>query len=236
MFEEILPELSFGDNVRPSQVTEAVREKLVSRQKRARLSAIVSVMVIALLFNAGLAIVALNFRPMLPWRFVRTCEVAAIAATALMVWSLHSRRIAFLREASVAPAAVLECNVTTLWGAGSLPSWMRSSARNVTEALEDADNGGSEDVLHIVRVRLRFRPGRASEQLAWDDLRDEVPHLDATKWLLSGGWGTFAYGLKRGSLVSLLYSPRNPKDCRIVQRFHSTDAQVDDFARASRGL
>jgi|SRR5215472_2799768 len=234
MFEELLPQLLFGDNVRPSQVTRAVRKRLVNRQKRVRQSTVVAVILIALLFNVGLGIVAINSQSELPWRLVLMLEVATIAAIALAVWSWHSRRMAFLQEAPVVSAAVMESNSTALWGIGGLPSWMLRSARSFTEALEDADEGASEEVLRIVKVRLRFRPGGASEQLSWDDLREEVPHIDVTKWLLSGGWGTFAYGLKRGSLVSLLYAPQKPKDCRIVQGFHSTQMQIDENKRGPR--
>lgn len=234
MFDEILPELSFGDNVRPSQVTAAIRDRLVIRQKRIRQSAVVAAMVVILLFNAGLALVAISSQGALPWRSVFSWEAAALAAILLAIWSWHSRRTAFLREACAAPAAVLESSATTLWGIGGLPSWMTRSARSLPEALEDQDEGGPEDVLYIVRVRLRFRPGTTSQQLNWDDLRDEVPHVDVKKWLLSGGWGTFAYRLKRGSLVSLLYSPQNPTDCRIVQRFHSRQFQGKELERTSR--
>jgi hypothetical protein len=234
MFEELLPQLTFGDNLRPSQVTRAVRKRLVSRQKRIRQSTIVAVILIALLFNAGLSIVALNSQSELPWRFVLVFDAAAIAAIALTVWSWHARRSVFLQEAPVAPAAVMESNSIALWGIGGLPSWMRRSAQNFTEVLEDAEEGASEEVLHIVKVRLRFRPVGASEQLNWDDLRDEVPHVDVTKWLLSGVWGTFAYGLKRGLLVSLLYAPQKPTDCRIVQAFHSAQSQIEEYKRGSR--
>jgi hypothetical protein len=221
MFDELLPELSFGDNVRPSHVTEPIRDRLVSRQKRTRQSAIVAVIAIVLLFNIGFSLIALEAPSVLTLRSMFVWDLAVTVGMLFAIWSWHSRRIAFLREASVAPAAVMEADLTTLWGFGGLPSWMRGTARNLSDELEDEDEGASEEVIRIVRVRLRFRPGHSSERLTWEDLRDEVPHLDVTKWLLSGGWGTFAYGLKRGSLVSLFYEPQNPRDCRIVPRFHS---------------
>jgi len=229
MFGEILPKLSFGDNVRPSQVTRALRERLITRQKRARQSATVVVVVIVLLFNSGLTIVALNSLGAVPWRSVFLWEGAGLAATVLAIWSWHSRLTAFLQEAPVAVAAVLESTVTTLWGIGGLPSWMRGSARSLGETLEDDEEGTSDEVIRIAKIRLRFRPGFATEQLTWDDLRDELPHVDATKWLFSGGWGTFAYGLKRGSLLSLLYAPESPAHCRIVQRIHSTERRVGEL-------
>lgn len=143
---------------------------------------------------------------------------------ALSVW--HSGRIAFLSDAPVIAAAVMETETIRLAAIGGIPSWMRSSPRNVAETLEREEDGLDSDVLYVVTLRLRFRPGWTNEQLNWDDLRDDVPHVDVTKRLLCGGWGTFACGLKRGSLVSLLYSPQNPRNCRIVQRFHSTQSHT----------
>jgi hypothetical protein len=175
-------------------------------------------MLVLLLFNVGISLIALNAPSVVTLRSVFVSELAVTIAMLFAIWSWHSLRIAFLREASVAPAAVMESDLTTLWGFGGLPSWMRGMARNLSDELEAEDEGTSEEVIRVVKVRLRFRPGDACERLTWDDLRDEVPHLDVTKWLLSGGWGTFAYRLKRGSLVSLLYSPKNPTNCRIIRR------------------
>ena len=221
MFDEILPDLSFGDNVRPSQFTEAIRKRLVSQQKRFCQSAIVALVLVLLLFNVGISLIALNAPSAVTLRSVFGWDLAVTVVILFAIWSWHSRRIAFMWEASVAPAAVMAADLTTLWGFGGLPSWMRGMARNLSDELEAEDEGTSEEVIRIVKVRLRFRPGDASERLTWDDLLDEVPHLDVTKWLLSGGWGTFAYGLKRGSLVSLLYAPANPTYCQVIRRFQS---------------
>jgi len=223
---ELFPELSFGDNIRPSQVTSALRERLVHQQIRLRNSSIVSIICAALLFDVGLGAVARNSPDALAWPTLFAWEATALTAVIFGTWTWYSRRIRFLREAPVTPAAVMKSDTTSLWGV-EIP-WMRSSSRNIAEAVEEDQEGGSQSALHIVKVRLRFRPGTTNEQLNWDDLRDEGPHCDVTRWLGGGGWGTFASGLKVGSLVSLLYSPQNPRHCRIIQRFHSTQSQVEE--------
>lgn len=181
----------------------------------------------ALLLDLGLGVAVLSSSPdALPWASVLVWEAVAIVAliSAISVW--HSLRSAFFRDAAVITAAIMETNTIRLAAMGGIPSWMRSSPRNMAEALELKEKGLDSDVLHVVTLRLRFRPGWANEQLSWDDLRDDVPHVDVTKRLLCGGWGSFGHGLKRGSLVSLLYSPQNARKCRIVQRFHSTQTQI----------
>jgi hypothetical protein len=217
---ELLPDLSFGDNLRPSQFTPALRQRLLGKQSRTRRSFILSVIGIALLFDLGLGVTVLNSSPVaLPWASLVAWQVVALVAVILAMSFWHSRRSAFFRDAAVITAAVMEANAIRLAAIGRIPFWMRSSPRNVSEGLEAEEQGLDSDVLYLVTFRLRFRPGWTNEQLSWDDLREDIPHVDATKRLLCGGWGTFAYGLKRGSLVSLLYSPQNARNCRIVQRF-----------------
>lgn len=98
---------------------------------------------------------------------------------AVSVW--HSGRIAFLSDAPVIAAAVMETETIRLAAIGGIPCWMRSSPRNVAETLEREEDGLDSDVLYVVTLRLRFRPGWTNEQLNWDDLRDDVPHVDVTK-------------------------------------------------------
>ena len=223
---ELLPVLSFGDNLRPSQFTPALRQRLLGQQSRTRRSFILSVIGIASLFDLGLGVAVLNSSANgLPWASFVAWQVVALVAVILAISFWHSRRSAFFRDAAVITAAVMEANAIRLAGIGGIPSWMRSSPRNVAEALELEEQGLDSDVLYLVTLRLRFRPGWTNEQLGWDDLRDDIPHVDVTKRLLCGGWGTFAYDLKRGSLVSLLYSHQNARNCRIVQRFHSTQIE-----------
>jgi hypothetical protein len=222
---DLFPELSFGDNVRPSQVTSALRERLVQQQIRRRNSCLVSIICAALLFNVGLGAVARNSPGALAWPSFFALEATALTGIIFGTWMWYSRRIRFLREAPVTPAAIMESDTTSLWGV-EIP-WMRSSPRSIAEAVEEDQEGDSQSSLHIVKVRLRFRPGTTKEQLNWDDLGDEVPHCEVIKRLGGGGWGTFASGLKVGSLVSLLYSPQNPRHCRIIQRFHSTQSQIE---------
>ena len=222
---DLFPELLFGDNVRPSQVTSAFRERLVHRQRRLRNSSILSIICAALLFDVGLGVVARSSPDALTWPSLFAWEATALAGVIFGTWTWYSRRIRFLQEAPVTPAAVMESDTTSLWGV-EIP-WMRNSPRNIAEAVEEDNEGSSQSSLHIVKVRLRFRPGTTNDQLNWDDLRDEVPHCDVTR-RLGGGWGTFASGLKVGSLVSLLYSPENPRHCRIIQRFHSTQSQIEE--------
>lgn len=227
---DLLPDLSFSDNLRPSQFTSALRRRLLGQQSRTRRSFIRSVIGMALLFDMGLGVAVLSSSPdALPWASVLAWEAIAIVAVIIAISIWHSRRSAFFRDAAVITAAVMEATSISLPAIGGIPSWMISSPRNIAEALEQEKEGLHSDVLYVVTLRLRFRPGWTNEQLSWDDLRDEVFHVDVTKRLLCGGWGTFAYGLKRGSLVSLLYSPENARNCLIVQEFHPAQNQIDQM-------
>jgi len=133
----LIPEFSFGDNVRPSQVTPALRERLVGQHIRVRNKAILAVIGTALLLDLGLGIGIVTSSEPLPWRSVFAWEAAAMSAILFPIWIWHSRRIAFLREASVIAAAVMESDTSNLPIGGDWDSWwLRSSPRNTAEALE----------------------------------------------------------------------------------------------------
>lgn len=221
---DLLPELSFGDNVRPSQVTSHLREELGDWERRRRKLLLLGpsgfMLLATVVLFSGLSY---DIRPFTPWINVFVPGLGAWAAYTVAIWVIYYRRIGLLRDAQVTTAAVIEKDTTTLWALGGSRrgSWSTPSARNVRESLNQSDTGMNEDAPHIVTVRLRFVPGMASEHLDWPDLRDEIPHCDVTKRVRGGGWGTFMGELKQGSLVTLLYSPDNPKRCRIVQRFRS---------------
>lgn len=221
---DLLPELSFGDNLRPSQVTPHLREDLADWERRRRNLLLLGPSGLMLLGSValftGLSHVT---RPITSWIDIVVPELGAWAAYIFLVCVIYSRRIRFLRDAPVTAAAVVEKDTTTLWvlGASQRASWSTPSARNIRESLNQSDTGIDEDAPHIVTVRLRFVPGLPNESLDWPDLRDEIPHCDVRKRVRGGGWGTFMGELKQGSLVTLLYSPDNPKRCRIVQRFKS---------------
>lgn len=221
---DLLPELSFGDNLRPSQVTPHLREELADWERRRR--NLLLLMPSGLMLLASVVLftrVSYDIRPFTPWIYIFAPELDAWTAYILVVCVIYSRCIRFLRDAQVTTAAVVEKDTTTLWALGGSQrgSWSTPSARNISEYLNQSDTGMNEDALHIVTVRLRFVPGMPNEHLDWPDLRDEIPHCDVTKRVRGGGWGTFMGELKQGSLVTLLYSPDNPKRCRIVQRFRS---------------
>ena len=221
---DLLPELSFGDNLRPSQVTPHLREDLAGWERRRRNLLLLGPSGLMLLGSVVLFTgLSYDTRPFTPWINILVPELGAWAAYVLAVCVIYSRRIRFLRDAHVTAAAVIEKDTTTPWalGASQNGSWLTPSARNIRESLTQSDTGVDEDAPHIVTVRLRFVPGRPNENLDWPDLRDEIPHCDVTKRVRGGGWGSFLGELKQGSLVTLLYSPDNPKRCRIVQRFKS---------------
>jgi hypothetical protein len=190
--------------------------------------------------------VSYDTRTFTQWINIFAPELTAWAVYILAVCVMYSRRIRFLRDAQVTTAAVIEKDTTTLWALGESQrgSWSTPSARNIREYLNHGDTGVNEDAPHIVIVRLRFVPGTPNEHLDWPDLRNQIPHCDTTKRVRGGGWGTFMGELKQGSLVTLLYSPDNPKCCRIVpavqitRRFGLTRHQKRHFTSRSdrRGL
>ena len=221
---DLLPELTFGDNSRPSQVTPKLRAELADweRCRRNLLVLVPSTLMLvgSLIVFAG---VSNDARPLTPWTRMLGSQIGAWAIYVLAICLIYSRRIRFIRDAEVTTAAVIDKDTTTLWALGPSQrgSWATSLARNMREALNESDAGADEDAPHIVKLRLRFIPGFPNEDLGWLALRYEVAHCDVTKRLHGGGWGTFIGELKQGSLVTLLYSPENPKRCRIVQRFRS---------------
>ena len=221
---DLLPELSFGDNLRPSQVTPHLREELADWERRRRNLLLLVPSGLMLLASVVLFTgVSYDTRSFTPWINIFAPELGAWAVYILAVCVIYSRRIRFLRDAQVTTAVVIEKDTTTLWALGGSQrgSWSTPSARNIREYLNQSDTGVNEDAPHIVTVRLRFVPGMPNEHLDWPNLGDEIPHCDVTKRVRGGGWGTFMGELKQGSLVTLLYSPDNPKRCRIVQRFRS---------------
>ena len=220
---DLLPELSFGDNLRPSQVTTHLREELADWERRRRNLLVLLPSVLVLLASlVAFGGVSYDARPFTSWTSVLALELGTWSAFVLAVCLIYSRRIRFLRDSPVTAAAVIEKNTYTFWASGASlrPSWSTPSARNVRESIIRSDTGG-ESIPSIVIVRLRFVPGLPQEHLEWAALRDENPHCDVTKRVLGGGWGTFMGELKQGSLLALLYSPANPKRCQIVQRFSS---------------
>jgi len=216
---DLFPQFGFRDNLKPSQVTHKVRAEMIEVAQRVRnrmlLVPIIIVAVADLFLYAAISGKALAF----PWAPIFLWQVLVAAAVIATIFVIYRRRIAFLRTALVTPAAIMEIDRTSLWLFGRSSQSPRPATRKVGEASRKGDLGQYEYVPHIVRARLRFIPGIPGDSLDWEELGDEVPHHDVTKWMRGGGWGTFAGELKQGSLVSLLYSPDNPKHCRIVKGF-----------------
>ena len=215
---DLLLELSFGDNVRPSQVTPEVRARLVQPEivKRRYLAmAPIIACGIADLFLLGYTE---SYGFTVGWSHILAAEVAAALALICAIVAFYGRRMRFLHEAAVTTGAVLDSETHSYVG----PSLLGSSRPREMRA--DENDQQWNDIIHLVTIRLRFAPGVTNEDGPEHLLREDVPHLDVTK-RLRGGWGTFASGLKAGSLVSLLYSPANPKRCRIVNlsRHHQED-------------
>lgn len=221
---DLLPELSFGDNLRPSQVTPKLREELAGGERRRRNQLALAASI--LMFVSSLVLFAQvpdDARAFTPFARIVGLETSVLAVFVLAIFLTYSRRISFCHEAEVTSAAIMDKQTTALWalGAGRWSSWATPTARTLREALNMEDDGTNGDVPHIITLRLRFVPGSPDTHLDWSALRDEIPHCDVTKRACGGGWGTFMGGLKQGALVALLYSPGNPKCCRIVQRFAS---------------
>ena len=220
---DLFPELGFRDNLKPSQVTHKVRAEMIEVEQRGRNRMLFVPFVIVVVADLFLyAIITGKGEAALQWTQILLWQVLGVAAALVLIFLFYRRRTEFLRNASVTPAAVMEIDRTSLWflGAGNRRS-SRPPARNVREAVRKEDLGEYEYVPHIVKARLRFIPGIPGDSLDWDELGDEVPHHDVTKWMSGGGWGTFAGELKQGSLVSLLYSADNPRRCLIVKGFSS---------------
>ena len=221
---DLLAELSFGDNLRPSQVTARLRTELADREKRTRRQLLAAPLALLLIVNVVLfAQVTADVRPFMLWNRILILQLIVLAMYfATVVW-IYWRRLRFIQEAELTTAVVLEKETISLWalGAGNINSWVPGSPKNIREAVMMEDEGSRDDVPHIVKLRLRFIPGSTNENLDWAALKDGIPHTEVTKRLRGGGWGTFMGDLKQGSLVTLLYSVDNPKHCRIVQAFAS---------------
>ena len=221
---DFFPELSFGDNLRPSQVTPELRQELADWERRRRNPLLIVPSFLMLFCSlAVIAGVSNEVRPFTSWLAMLGSLIGVWVIYALVIWLIYSRRIRFLHNAEVTTAAVIDKETTSLWAlGGSLRgSWSTPLPKSIQESLNLEDDGSEETVPHVVKLRLRFIPGVSSEHLDWPALRDEIPHCEVTKRLPGGGWGTFIGELRQGSLVSVLYLPENPKRCRIVQRFKS---------------
>jgi hypothetical protein len=219
---DLFPELGFRDNLKPSQVTHKVRSELIEVEQRARNRMLFVPFVIAGVADLFLyATVSGKGLATLPGAQILLWELLGVAAAVAAIFWFYRGRIEFLHNALVTPAAVMEIDRTSVWLFGRRSQSPRLAARKVGEASRKGDLGQYEYVPHIVRTRLRFIPGIPGDSLDWEELGDEVPHYDVTKWMSGGGWGTFAGELKQGSLLALLYSPQNPRQCQIVKGFSS---------------
>ena len=217
---DILPTWSFGSNLKPSHVTDHVRQDLIRQQRRLYKRLLLAPFIIAfadvVLFYAGL-----NAGGM-PWAGLLFWEAVFLISLFGAVWWLCARQVRFLRDAAVTTAAVMDTKTLSLWGVRLYRKPLPGSLR---QAVEEEDLGDDPDTLHLVTVHLRFVPGNLNENLDWPLLKDDVPHCDVTK-RTGGGWGSFASDLKPGSLVSLFYDPQTPKNCRIVKLRNWQNTQI----------
>lgn len=208
---DILPTWSFESNLKPSHVTDHVRQVLIREQRRLYKRFLLAPFIIAFV-DVVLAYAGLNAGGM-PWAGLLFWEAVCLISLLGAAWWVYARQIRFLRDAAVTTAAVMDSKTLSLWGVRLYRKPLPGSLR---EAVEEEDLGDDPDTFHLVTLRLRFVPGNLNENLDSSLLRDEVPHCDVTK-RTAGGWGSFASDLKAGSLVSVLYDPQTPKNCRIVK-------------------
>jgi hypothetical protein len=208
---DILPTWSFDTNLKPSHVTDHVRQVLIRQQRRLYRRLLPAPFIVAFV-DVMLAYSGLNAGGM-PWAGLLFWEAVFLISLLATVWWLYTRQIRFLRDAAVTTAAVMDSKTLSLWG---VRLYRKPLPENLRQAIEEEDLGDDADTLHLVTLHLRFVPGNLNENLDWSLLRDDVPHCDVTK-RTAGGWGSFASDLKTGSLVSLLYDPQMPKHCRIVK-------------------
>lgn len=117
---DLWPELSFGDNLRPSQVTSQLRGELADweRRKRNQLVLVPSILMLVPCLVL-LAKVPDDARGFIPRARILGWQIGLLATFLLASFLIFSRRIRLLRDAEVTTAAVLENETTTLWVLGA---------------------------------------------------------------------------------------------------------------------
>jgi uncharacterized protein DUF3592 len=194
----LLGELSFHNRLKPSDVTPEVRGQLVLAEKRERLG----LGLFALFITLMVFVVTLVAYGVDPSQFTAPVftlgKVLAVEATvAALIFAIlvtqYLRKANLIRHAPVTKAVVVSVEASSSY----------------------SESGGAHQVAVYLRLVLTELQDRPDAEL----FGHELPHFDV-RVRLPGGWGTSPEELRPGSLISLIYSPKNPRHNCVVQLTH----------------
>jgi hypothetical protein len=186
----LLGKLSFRDNMKPSEVTEHVRNELVRRERKSLFKNLLMTVYMTIgLAWAILAGYANDPESSWPLSQIYSFQAVVVALVVAGIIGTRLRRIRFIRRAYVTKGVVLDTEISSYY----------------------SDTGGNHTAKVIYRfVPIELRDGPDSELLS-----TSAPHVEG-RAKLGAQWGDFGDDLKAGDLISVLYEPETPTHSAIV--------------------
>jgi hypothetical protein len=186
----LLGKLSFRDNMKPSEVTDDVRNELVRRERKSLFKNLLMTvyMTIALAW-AILAGYANDPESSWPLSQSYSFQAVVVALVVAGIIGTRLRRIRFIRSAYVTKGVVLDTEISSYY-----------------------DRGGGQ---HTAKVIYRFVPIELRDGPDSELLSTSAPHVEG-RAKLGAHWGGFGDDLKAGDLISVLYEPETPTHSVIV--------------------
>ena len=185
----LIGDLSFRDNIQPSQVTPAVRNVLVRNELKEMVTWLVFVVGMSLMvafaewFGHGLSGSTGSLRQL----YLLESAAVGLLLTGIIATTVHRNN--FIRNAYVTNGVVLDVVTRSLYGEG----------------------GGS----HSAKVYFRFLPAEMHDAPDSHLVGSGGACFEGLD-KLSGDLGSFGADLTQGILVSVLYAPGKPKRHMIV--------------------
>ncbi len=186
----LLENLSFGDNLQPSQVSPKVRENMVRGELKGFLYLSALILVVGSILGAGIAFGHGLGDPKPSWTLQEAylLEAGLVGLVLVLVGAKTFRRTQLIKTGAVTKGVVLVLD---------------------TPESKDPESG------YHVRVYFRFVPSELRDLPGSDLLKEEVRHFERQE-KIPADWGGFGSGLRPGKLISVLYDLNNPARCFVV--------------------
>ena len=187
----LLGKLSFRDNMKPSEVTEDVRNELVRREEKSLFNNLFMTVLLAIVaaLSIGFGYAAGEPKPRWSLSQFYYFQAVVVALVVAGITGTSLRRISFIRSAYVTKGVVLDTEISSYY-----------------------DRGGGH---HTAKVIYRFVPIELRDGPDSELLSTSAPHVEG-RAKLGAQWGGFGDDLKAGDLISVLYEPETPTHSVIV--------------------
>jgi hypothetical protein len=137
---DLLPNLTFGEILRPALVTEHVREVLIREERQVR-RRFLAIPFIALLVDMIVFVSPGSDGGWNSWSQLLLGESVLVMAGLVAVLLFYACRIEIIRRAAVTTAVVMDTRTLSLWGIKLFPP---ASPGSLERALEEEDEGDEQ--------------------------------------------------------------------------------------------